>query len=304
MTRLKHEEMIQSHTSSFLKCAIAAATLILPQLHEAQAQITVYSGGEIVYQQSFGTPDSATFTYEAHDDFKPSQEYDPTSVGGRIADESEAVDLGLSVKWAPWNVGATQEGEAGAYFAWGEVIAGKWSYDWSTYWWMRDGKSQIEYIIKYQCEDINYGLDALWYDGTGKFIGDNKITLDKSDDAAAVNWGGKWRMPTEDEVLELGEKCTWTYKEKGEYAEQAGFIVTGPNGNFIFFPAAGYWKGSELTDVNTYGCYWASEVRMGFTDYGNNFYIYVNGSNSKFNTDCSKQRYQGMSVRAVLSATE
>ena len=299
--------MVERHTSFFLRCATAAAALFLTPWPESRAQMTVYYGGEIVYQQSIGTPDSATFTYVAPDDYKPSQAYDPTTVGGAIADESEAVDLGLSVKWAPWNVGATSASESGTYFAWGEV-QGKAKYDWSTYWWMRDGKSRLEYIIKYQMEDdINrYEVDALWFDATGEFLGDGDSKLSKEDDAASVNWGGKWRMPTADEVDELGRQCEWTWKMTGEYAAgaPAGFVVTGPSGNSIFLPAVGFMDGEEVSLSVQYGYYWTSDLWPGDCSRGYDFYIFVNETHSKFNVSCSRERYAGMMVRAVLPATE
>lgn len=106
--------------------------------------------------------------------------------GGSAPSSAKAVDLGLSVKWAPWNVGATSAGEAGAYFAWGEITA-KSEYEWSTYKWTEDGGDTFT-----------------------KYTTDGKTTLDSEDDAATANWGGKWRMPTLAELQELSDNCTWT----------------------------------------------------------------------------------------------
>lgn len=101
----------------------------------------------------------------------------------------EAVDLGLSVKWANVNLGASRPEEYGDYFAWGEVKP-KADYSWETYKWC---KGSYDTMTKY-CYDDSYGYNGFT---------DNKYTLDPENDAATVNWGGKWRMPTADEIVEL-----------------------------------------------------------------------------------------------------
>jgi hypothetical protein len=137
-----------------------------------------------------------------------------------LTPEHEYVDLGLSVKWATCNVGATKPEEYGDYFAWGETTP-KDAYDWSTYKWCNGGPStQTKY-----CTNSSYGTV------------DNKTTLDLSDDAACANWGGSWRMPTRAEQDELRNNCTWTWTTQNGVN---GYKVTGTNGNSIFLPAAGY----------------------------------------------------------------
>ena len=95
------------------------------------------------------------------------------------------VDLGLSVKWATFNVGATKPEEYGDYYAWGETET-KNDYSWSTYKWS-DETGNI--LSKYNTS-IYYGTV------------DNKHVLDAEDDVAHVKWGGKWRMPTQSEQEE------------------------------------------------------------------------------------------------------
>ncbi|MBQ5370375.1 MAG: T9SS C-terminal target domain-containing protein, partial [Bacteroidaceae bacterium] len=107
-------------------------------------------------------------------------------------DGHEYVDLGLSVKWATCNVGADSPEDYGDYFAWGETSP-KSTYDWSTYKWC---KGAYDNLTKY---NTNSGFGTV----------DNKNQLDLSDDAARANWGGSWRMPTDEEFIELGEKCSW-----------------------------------------------------------------------------------------------
>ena len=152
----------------------------------------------------------------------------------------EYVDLGLSVKWATCNVGANAPEEYGDYFAWGEVEP-KESYDWSTYKWC-NGSNDTQ--TKY-CTNSSYGTV------------DNKTVLDKEDDAAAVNWGGAWRMPTTEEQDELRSNCIWTWTTQNGVN---GCIVTGPNGNSIFFPAAGNRNDSDLYNAGSYCYYWSSSL--------------------------------------------
>lgn len=106
----------------------------------------------------------------------------------------EWIDLGLSVKWATCNVGASKPEDYGDYYAWGETTT-KSDYDWDTYKWC---KGTYDTMTKY-CTDSYYGTV------------DNRTTLTSSDDVATVKWGSKWRMPTKEEMKELDEDCTWTW---------------------------------------------------------------------------------------------
>lgn len=144
------------------------------------------------------------------------------------------VDLGLpsGLKWATCNVGANTPEEYGYYFAWGEVKP-KTTYNWDTY--------------KY-------------YDGSNltKYTGtDSKTVLDPEDDAATANWGGAWRMPTKEEQDELRNNCTWTWTTQNGVN---GYKVTGPNGNSIFLPAAGYMIEGALDCAGSNGDYWSSSL--------------------------------------------
>ena len=135
-------------------------------------------------------------------------------------DTKEAVDLGLSVKWATCNLGATTPKEYGNYYAWGEVSP----------------KS-------------NYGEDNYTFS-------DRPDVLPAANDAASQNWGDNWRMPTIDEWQELIDKCTWTWTTNGA----KGYEVKASNGNTIFLPAAGYYYGEELLNAGSRGSYWSSSL--------------------------------------------
>ncbi len=191
----------------------------------------------------------------------------------------DPVDLGLSVKWASFNVGATAPEEYGDYFTWGETephyeslnplvwktMHGHQGYEWEDYKWCDgDAPTPAVTLTKY-CTDSEHGLNG--------FV-DNKTVLDLEDDAARVNLGGTWRMPTIDEWIELKKECTWTWTTQNGVT---GRLVTGPNGNSIFLPAAGWFINGSLIGQGTGGFYWSSTLyhddpdlayRFHFDEYG------------------------------------
>ena len=190
----------------------------------------------------------------------------------------EYIDLGLpsGLKWATMNVGATKPEEYGALFAWGETEP-KSIYKWSTYKWCNGSSNSL---TKYNT-----------WSSYGKV--DNKTVLDPEDDAAHVNWGGSWRMPTVEECDELMNNCTWTWTTQNEVN---GRLVTGPNGKSIFLPAAGYRSETYIIKIlaGYSGGYWSSSLVTGFSAYGVYFDCdYVTRNNE------GSHRYPGQSVRPV-----
>lgn len=154
----------------------------------------------------------------------------------------EYVDLGLpsGTLWAMCNVGATSPEEYGDYFAWGETST-KDYYDWSNYKWCYGSESTF---TKY-CTHRRYGYDG--YE-------DLKKGLDLYDDAAYVNWGAQWCMPTKAQWDELCWKCSWIWTIQNEVY---GFKVIGPNRKSIFLPATGHHGGKWFAGVGDHGCYWS-----------------------------------------------
>ncbi len=164
--------------------------------------------------------------------------------------EGDYVDLGLpsGTLWATMNVGASSPEEYGDYFAWGET-APKDNYNWSTYKWCNDSYTSM---TKY-CTNSSYGADGFT---------DGKTELDPEDDAAYVNWGISWRMPTHEQQQELVEECTWTWTQQNGVN---GHLVTGPNGNTIFLPAAGYRWDESLNGAGSDGYYWSRALDSGYS---------------------------------------
>ena len=189
----------------------------------------------------------------------------------------KAVDLGLSVMWASFNLGASKPEEYGDYFAWGET-APKVDYSWFTYKWCMGN----EYTITKYCNDSEFGYNGFT---------DNKIILDPEDDAAAVALGGSWRMPTEEELRELLNFCTWTEASQNGID---GSLVTGPNGNSIFLPAAGDRYGTSLPHVGSYGAFLSSSHQCGPL-----YACYLCSQSDYASIDYDEVRYLGLSVRPV-----
>ena len=184
----------------------------------------------------------------------------------------EYVDLGLSVKWATCNVGASKPEDYGDYYAWGETTT-KSDYSWETYKWGTFGS-----MTKY-CTDSDYGTV------------DNRTTLTTSDDVATVKWGSKWRIPTVEEIKELCKDCTWEWTTESWVN---GMKVTGPNGNSIFLPAAAARGGENFNGRGSGGYYWSATmggIACGYA-YG---LVFEDG-------DCYRNyfyRYDGFTVRPV-----
>ena len=188
----------------------------------------------------------------------------------------EAVDLGLSVKWANMNVGAISPEDYGDYFAWGETEPKK-EYSLLNYKFKlgTDYKSLFSKYVTNSC----YGTV------------DNKTVLDPEDDAAHVNWGGSWRMPTDEECDELINNCTWTWTTENGVK---GGKLTGPNGKSIFLPAAGYRYDADLVRAGSDGYYWSSSLDTDDPDCAWFVYFY---SGNVFRR--SYYRWYGLSVRPV-----
>lgn len=201
----------------------------------------------------------------------------------------EYVDLGLpsGTQWATHNVGASSPEEYGDHFAWGvaEPVIYYW---WYTYPWVEIVENNRLRYIKYNT-DSNIG------------IVDNKIELDPEDDAAYVNWGPEWRMPSRDQVLELIENCTWQWTEMNGVSGQ---LVTGPNGKTIFLPAAGIRTEYDLDYANEYGFYWSRTLCI----IGTNYVVPENGCALFFDSETmsegSGSRCNGHAIRPVRASQD
>lgn len=192
------------------------------------------------------------------------------------ATDVRAVDLGLSVKWASCNVGAESPEEYGGYYAWGETEE-KSDYSLSTYQWCNGISNSL---TKY-CTDSSYGTV------------DKKTTLDSEDDVAHVKWGGNWRMPTRAEQDELRNSCTWSCTSVNGVN---GYRVTGPNGNSIFLPAAGYRNGEVVCERGSHGYYGSATLYDNISNCNYAYFLYFNIGDYDWR---GSYRNNGLSIRPV-----
>ena len=157
-----------------------------------------------------------------------------TFITSKVVNENvlseQIVDLGLSVKWAAWNIGATKPEEYGNYYAWGET----------------------------EVKDV-YTLETYKFYENGSYINIGTDISATSYDVAYVEWGDGWRMPTLTELQELRSMCQWSWTYIGDVR---GFRITGPNGKTIFFPAAGFRQGSAIKGDGANGGYWSSSLNV------------------------------------------
>ena len=192
------------------------------------------------------------------------------------------VDLGLpsGTKWATCNVGASKPEEYGDYFAWGETTM-KEECSWINYSFRESGDAYGNVKFnKYKSDGRNGVVDSL-------------DVLETADDAAAANWGNDWRMPTKQEMKELDDSCkaTWTTKNGVQ-----GCLITGPNGNSIFLPAAGGRGDGNIYEGGSCGFYWLSSVYTDDTEFAWGFLI---DADSFYET--SYYRMYGQTIRPVCN---
>ncbi len=194
------------------------------------------------------------------------------------------VDLGLSVKWAAFNLGARKPTEYGYYYSFGEV-------------------EPKEYYMLGTCVwyDVNTGLFTKYNKNANKGIVDNKVVVDLEDDAARVKWGDGWRLPSERDFLELINECEWRWVNKnGVNGVLITSSKTGYEDNYIFLPAAGYCFGSYrfIQDVDIHGYYMLDCSCIDFSDH---FSLLMgfddDGKGNIYKTN--KINFGGISIRAV-----
>ena len=190
----------------------------------------------------------------------------------------EYVDLGLSVKWAKCNVGATSETDAGLYFAWGETTGYT--------------ASQVGTDKQFSWSDYKYGNSSS--NLTKYNQSDGKTVLESADDAPSQIMGGDWRMPTMAECQELlrGTTNEWIADYKGTGV--SGRKFTASNGNSIFIPAAGNCDNGPVDNVDFRGYVWSSSLNT--SNPGSAWNLYFDSGS------CGTRNYnrcRGWSVRGV-----
>lgn len=194
--------------------------------------------------------------------------------------EVQSVDLGLTsgILWSSHNIGAIRPEDRGNFYAWGETVTLgevdmsnlsnykfnqtnypdrlyiKNAFQGNTYKHLKEGfTNPNKDINKYSWDD---GYTGTYWNPAGSFMGDGKTVLDPEDDAAVVNWGNGWRMPTREEIQELLNECVITTTTSGNVLVCE---FTGPNGNSIVIPTGGYMTNTAVNSSSGYGV-WSSSL--------------------------------------------
>ncbi len=190
----------------------------------------------------------------------------PDSITPGNIPDTMAVDLGLSVKWAKMNMGASHPSVnfVGSFYCWGDTTdKAKWG-----------------------------GLDSYWPQERSM----PTTPISGTDiDFAHQCWSGKWRLPTLEEFNELITKCDWKFRNASDGA--AGYVVTGSNGNCIFMPLAGWSDdGINYQNIGRYGYYWTASPAPD----GKRMAHYVFIDEAKIVSDKTNSIVCLMSIRPVL----
>ena len=203
-----------------------------------------------------------------------------------------AVNMGLSVKWASFNLGATKPEDYGDYYAWGETVP-KSLYTWENYKFTESGNTWDN--VTFNKYNVQSSLGAV----------DNKTILDLEDDAASANWKGEWRMPTYDEWNELRYNSSWEWVIDYNGTGVSGYLVTSNITNytnrFIFLPAAGLRDDYDLRGDGDSVLYWSSSL---WTEYstaawgGSLVFVSIQGFDL-LGENFSSDRYLGFPIRPV-----
>lgn len=180
------------------------------------------------------------------------------------------VDLGLSVKWATCNIGASSPELYGNYYAWGETLTRN-SYYQNTYKFYNSNTEEVLHI------------------------GDNISGTQY--DAATYYWGNKWRMPTKSELEELLTRCSWTWTTQSGIQ---GYNVVGKNGQSIFLPANGSYSGNDKgAKAGIFGEYWSGTFKTTTDFYSTSYALIFNQSTRKEVEGYN--RYVGLAIRPVTT---
>ena len=201
----------------------------------------------------------------------------PSAAPAVSSEEAIAVDMGLpsGTLWCDRNVGAKFPEDYGAFFSWGNTdphYPNRDNMDWGD-----------------DDDGFDYSFDSDTYEKTAGYKLEGNI--DMAHDAARVNMGEPWQMPTEEQIKELFDNCDWVRKTINGIN---GYLVTSKiNGNVIFFPASGYGNGTTWSNRGSYGGFWSSSWSSARD--ARYLYFYSVGVSPQY----TYYRYFGFAVRPV-----
>ena len=210
----------------------------------------------------------------------------------------EAVDLGLpsGLKWASFNLGASAPEEHGDYYAWGESQPKVYFYEDNYQWWIYTPTESQRFTI------LKYLFDGGWtYTVHPNETPDNQHVIYTEDDAATIQFGGEWRIPTSAEAQELINNCDWTWEtNNGKSGYRVKSRVEGYTNKSIFLPLTGYMWQSSKDGTSDYGIYWLADLIKDDTLEGYSLHIYNPSYNSSLRMVNGNVRSQGSVIRPVF----
>lgn len=263
-----------------IKVLTISALVMLPAFSFAQDKMNIHLKNGTV--ESIPVSDIDWVDWTTDDEDSPTPDPDVS--------DAYLVDLGLSVKWASCNLGASSPEEFGDFYSWGETKP-------------KTAFSKLNYfdLDKDTWKYLKYNKDA-------------KTTLDLTDDAAFLQSDGKCRIPTYEECMELIENCTWTRTEQNGVS---GLLCVGPSGNSIFLPATGWYFGNDLeecthrSDEGTIGDYMTNGLYYSKFGYGSNVftsfsdnYAFSLSFEGKKPYMFDKRRVDGIPIRPVSNSPQ
>lgn len=239
---------------------------------------------EVGYLEPF-----TTYSFTAYVEIDGELYYGETKTFETVYVAPELIDMGLSVKWAASNIGASAPEENGFYFQWAGT----------------QDVSDIENYLSW--DNCPYHTGSFFYPGWTKYVPsaksaywsgignpDDKTTLDPKDDVANKAFGGSWHIPTSEEWAELLTNCVWAWKVMNG---EKGYLVTSKfTGNSIFLPAAGCRTSDGLYYEGIAGYYWTSSLDDSLPYYAKQIYFFSFTVQEGY-----IDRYKGQSVRPVAN---
>ena len=195
--------------------------------------------------------------------YSPMELPEPIEIENKVIllDDHEAVDLGLSVKWATVNLGASTYEKQGYTYAWGETSSRRSNFNFWNY--------------KYYSNPSDNYYNSSHVKRLGNIEGSQY-------DAATKLWGGGWKMPTRAQMRELVQFCTWVRINTSDFN---GYKIIGPNGSYIYLPYT-----ERIRKDSTYDgpFYWSATESSDYAYYLSGYYEIS-----------SDMKWVGMSIRAV-----
>ena len=241
------------------------------------------SGKTIYYRTSFRTQSNK---------FNISESFHSDAKDLIIDWQPSFVDLGLSVKWATCNIGGYTPSDHGDYFSWGwtgtNYYINQESITALTDWYYN--KQISGWKTQYP-----YGYDESYYNKDYTIYTDNDTLLKLSRDAAYTLWGAEWRIPSDQEFIELRSNCTWTLETiSGVDGYRITSNISGFEGNSIFLPMSQAFVSGSIQEPNT-GHYWTRCIGLKSPMMSNSFYLGPNYAHDRF----ISLSYFGLTIRPV-----